>query len=129
VAVLVGVVGVASGLVYGEYDRGYYSEGNGGAIRRFATPPEMVGAVYSVGVYPMYPPQLAAGEGREDVQSYCSTCHSARYITMQPALPPGAWTAEVNKMVKVMGAGIPEEAQAVIIKYLLEHYTAGTRKR
>jgi hypothetical protein len=129
VAVLVGIVALASGLVYAQYDRGYYSVGNGGSIRRFAIPPEMHGAVYSVGVYPIYPPELAPGEGREDVQSYCSTCHSTRYITMQPVLPPDVWTAEVNKMVNVMGAGIPEDVQPVIIKYLQAHYTPETRKR
>jgi mono/diheme cytochrome c family protein len=129
VAIQVGLVGLASGLVYAQYDRGYYSEGNGGAIRRFAILLEMDGAVYSVGVYPMYPPELAAGEGREAVQSYCSTCHSTRYITMQPVLPPDAWTAEVNKMVNVMGAGIPEDVQPVIIKYLQAHCTPETRKR
>jgi mono/diheme cytochrome c family protein len=129
VEVLVGLAGLASGLPYGQFDRGYYSERNGGAIKRFATPPEADGAVYSVGVYPRYPPELAAGQGREDVQSYCSTCHGTRYITMQPALSPDAWTAEVNKMVNVMGAGIPEDVQPVIIKYLQAHYTPETRKR
>jgi len=108
---------------------GYYPEQNGVAIRRFAILPETDGALYSVRDYPLYLPELASGEGRAAVQSYCSTCHSTRYITMQPALRPDAWTAEVNKMVKVMGGGIPEEVQPVIIKYLQAHFALDTRKR
>jgi hypothetical protein len=48
---------------------------------------------------------------------------------MQPALPPDTWTAEVNKMVKVMGGGIPEEVQPVVSKYLQAYYALDTRKR
>lgn len=129
VAVLLGLLALAGGLVYAQYDRGYYSERNGDAITRFATPPETDGAVYSVPVYPLSLPELAPGEGRDIVQSYCSTCHSTRYITMQPPLPPETWAAEVNKMVKVMGQDIPEDVQPVIIKYLQAHYTVDTRKR
>jgi len=81
-----------------------------------------------VAAYPLYMPELAPGEGREAVQSYCATCHSTRYITMQPPLPPETWAAEVNKMVNVMGQPIPDEVQPVIIKYLQTHYTPETRK-
>ena len=94
-----------------------------------APPKEADNATYGVASYPLYPPELAPGEGREVVESYCSTCHSTRYITMQPPLSPDIWAAEVNKMVKVMGQPIPDDVQPTIIKYLQMHYTPDTRKR
>jgi hypothetical protein len=128
-AVLAGLVAMAGGLVFAQYDLGYYSHENPGAITQSAPPKETDGATYSVTAYPLYPPALASGEGREAVESYCSTCHSTRYITMQPPLSPDIWAAEVNKMVKVMGQPIPDDVQSVIIKYLQTHYTLETRKR
>ena len=129
IAILAGLAALAGGLVYAQYDAGYYSQKNPGAILQPAPPSETDGASYNVAAYPLYPPELAPGEGREATESYCSTCHSTRYITMQPPLPAETWVAEVNKMVKVMGQPIPEEAQPVIIKYLQTHYTPETRKR
>jgi len=124
-----GITALAGGLVYAQYEAGYYSQRNPGAIVQPAPPAFADGATYSTAAYPLYPPELAPGEGREVTESYCSTCHSTRYITMQPPLPPETWVAEVNKMVKVMGQPIPEEAQPVIIKYLQTHYTPDTRAR
>ncbi len=125
---LIGLAAAAGGLVYAQFNAGYYSQRNPGAITQPAPLRETDGATYSVAAYPLYPAELALGPGREEVHSYCSTCHSTRYITMQPPLPPEAWTAEVNKMVKVMGQPIPEDVQPVIIKYLQTHYTPETRK-
>jgi mono/diheme cytochrome c family protein len=127
-AVLAGLTAAAGSLVYAQFDGGYYSQKNSGAIAQTAPPKQTDGASYSVAAYPLYPPDLAPGAGREAVQSYCATCHSTRYITMQPPLPSGTWAAEVNKMVKVMGQPIPDDAQLVIIKYLQMHYTPETRK-
>jgi hypothetical protein len=129
IVILGGLAALAGGLVYAQFDVGYFSQKNPGAISQPAVSALTDGASYSVAAYPLYPPELAPGEGREATESYCSTCHSTRYITMQPPLPPETWTAEVNKMVKVMGQPIPEEAQPVIIKYLQMHYTPETRKR
>jgi hypothetical protein len=128
IAILAGLAAAAGSLVYAQFDAGYYSQKNLGAIMQPAAPKETDGATYAVTAYPLYPPELAPGPGREDVQSYCSTCHSTRYITMQPPLPPETWAAEVNKMVKVMGQPIPDDVQPVIIKYLQTHYALETRK-
>ena len=128
VVTLGGLTAAAGSLVHAQFDAGYYSQTNSGAIAQPAPPKETDGASYSVAGYPLYMPELAPGVGREAVQSYCTTCHSARYITMQPPLPPETWAAEVNKMVKVMGQPIPDEVQLVIIKYLRMHYTPETRK-
>src|ERR1700693_3447278 len=128
IAILAVLAAAAGSLVYAQFDAGYYSQKNLGAIMQPAAPKDTDGATYAVTAYPLYPPELAPGPGREDVQSYCSTCHSTRYITMQPPLPPATWAAEVNKMVKVMGQPIPDDVQPVIIKYLQTHYALETRK-
>ena len=129
IVVLTGFTAAAARLMYAQFDAGQYSQNNSGAIAQPAPPAEADGASYSVTAYPLYPPELAPGAGREAVQSYCATCHSTRYITMQPPLPPETWAAEVDKMIKVMGQPIPEDVQPVIIKYLQEHYTPENRKR
>lgn len=86
-------------------------------------------ATYGGGMYPLYPPALAEGEGKAEVEGYCSMCHSTRYITMQPPLPAGAWEATVHKMKAAFGATIPDAATAKIIAYLQAHYTPETRKQ
>lgn len=128
IAFLAGLAAAAGSLVYAQFNSGYYSGKNTGVIAQPAPLKETDGATYAVSSYPLYPPELAPGPGRLEVQSYCSTCHSTRYITMQPPLPAETWTAEVNKMVKVMGQPIPEDVQPVIIEYLQTHYTPETRK-
>ena len=88
-----------------------------------------VGASYEIVAYPLYRTELAAGDGEQEVSSYCNTCHSPRYITMQPPLPADTWTAEVNKMIKTYGASIPDDSTQKIIQYLQSHYTPETRKK
>jgi len=69
--------------------------------------------------------KLASGAQTTLVQLRCSTCHSLDYIVMNsPFLTRVAWEAEVRKMLKVMGAPIPENDVAPIVDYLTEHYGA-----
>ncbi len=68
---------------------------------------------------------LAAGEGKDTTEKYCSICHSLDYITMQPKFTKAQWTAEVNKMIKVMGAPIPEADAKIITDYLAAQYGTG----
>ena len=84
---------------------------------------------YQVSAYPVTAVDLAPGDGLQDIQIYCNTCHSPGYITMQPPLSAATWEAEVNKMNKTFGAAIPEENTQKIILYLQAHYTAETRKQ
>jgi hypothetical protein len=57
------------------------------------------------------------------VQLRCSTCHSLDYIVMNsPFLARTMWEAEVRKMMKIMGAPIPEDEVATIVDYLTRHY-------
>ncbi len=74
---------------------------------------------------PIINTELKAGDGRDKTASSCAICHSLDYITMQPKFPRAQWAATVNKMIKVMGAPIPEEDAKTIINYLTVQYGAG----
>src|SRR5580692_45347 len=51
---------------------------------------------------------LKPGPDAALTMGHCSACHSADYIVMNSVfLNKAGWTAEVNKMIKVMGAPIP----------------------
>jgi hypothetical protein len=67
--------------------------------------------------------RLKNGPAKELVVGRCAICHSLDYIPMNsPFLDRKGWEAEVDKMVKVMGAPItPEEAQK-IVDYLATEY-------
>jgi len=122
-------VAIASGAVYADLKKGYYSPEQLGSIQQTAPAALSPDADYEVSAYPVPALELAPGDGRPDVQIYCNTCHSPRYITMQPPLPAATWEAEVDKMNKAYGAGIPEDTARKIIAYLQAHYTPETRKR
>jgi hypothetical protein len=131
-ALLIGALGLsllAAGLVHAQSQTGNYTSKNPGSITQTVSSKQANGATYSVDAYPLYRPALAPGEGRDAVESYCNTCHSTRYIIMQPPLPAEAWEAEVNKMIKTFGMTNPEGVAPKIIKYLQERYTPETRKR
>lgn len=118
-----------AGTLKGDLQRGDYSQTNPGSLSQPAPRAQPSGATYAVDAYPLYRPELEPGEDRELAEAYCNTCHSTRYITMQPPLPAATWEAEVNKMIHVFGQAIPEDASPKIIKYLQTHYTPETRKR
>jgi cytochrome c5 len=119
----------ASVALYAEFYAGYYAVETNGTVRQTLPRAAAAGASYEVGAYPLYPAALAAGDGEREVTSYCNTCHSPRYITMQPPLPADTWAAEVKKMVKTYGASIPDDAMQKILYYLQSHYTPETRKK
>jgi hypothetical protein len=125
--IAIGVVAV--GAIYADLQIGYYAPENLGSVTQPAPVPQQANGAYTVTAYPLYKPQLVPGEGRQDVEAYCNTCHTPSYITMQPPLPAATWQSEVNKMGKTFGAQIPPESQASILKYLESHYTPETRKR
>ncbi len=57
------------------------------------------------------------------VRADCSICHSPDYIEMNSRfLTRSGWEAEVGKMIKVMGAPIPEQDVPRIVAYLTRHY-------
>ena len=120
---------MAAGVVYAEFKKGYYSPAELGSVQQTAPSELLPDSNYQVSAYPVPALELTLGDGRQDVQIYCNTCHSPRYITMQPPLPAATWEAEVNKMNKAFGAGIPEDDTRTIILYLQGHYTAENRKQ
>ena len=121
----------AATLLFAQSETGDYTPANLGSV---AQPPLRVqnsSAKYSVGSYPYYWPEseFPAGEGRDLMMGYCNTCHSPRYILMQPPLTHDQWAAEVTKMVKTFGMPIPDADQTTIINYLAAHYSPETRKK
>jgi hypothetical protein len=122
-------VALAASVVDADLKKGYYSPAELGSIQQAAPPALSPDSEYEVSAYPVPTLELAPGDGRQDVQIYCNTCHSPRYVTMQPPLPAATWEAEVNKMNKAYGAGIPQDTTRKIIAYLQTYYTPGTRKR
>ncbi len=120
---------IATGVIYADLKKGYYAQAELGSIRQAAPVELRSDSNYQVSVYPVPALDLTPGDGLQDVQIYCNTCHGPRYITMQPPLPAATWEAEVNKMNKTFGAAIPDENTQKIIRYLQAHYTAESRKQ
>jgi hypothetical protein len=118
----------ARGL-YAEFHAGIYTQAGPETIHQILPNAASTDATYDAGPYPIYYPELAAGEGKDEVENNCELCHSPRYITMQPPLPAQAWSDEVTKMRKTYGASIPDDTAQKIIQYLGSHYTPEMRKR
>jgi hypothetical protein len=57
--------------------------------------------------------------GAEAFKANCITCHSMRYIQMQPDFPEKTWQKIVDKMVKSFGAPISDSTSKAIVKYLV----------
>ena len=119
---------LAGGLVFAQMRSGSYGSSNAASIGQGAAPVFAPDAKYDVGPYPSYAPELAEGDGKQEVQSFCTSCHSTRYITMQPPLAGATWEAEVSKMIKVYGAPIPEATAKKITAYLQGHYARENRR-
>lgn len=67
--------------------------------------------------------QLKEAPGKDVVIRNCQTCHSLDYIIMNsPFLDRKGWEASVNKMIKTMGAPIPDDQVASIVDYLATNY-------
>ena len=65
------------------------------------------------------PLSIDKGPGMEEFIAHCQTCHTARYVFMQPKLSRAAWEKTVDKMIKVYGAEIDSATSVKIIDYLL----------
>lgn len=120
---------LAARILYADFRAGYYTSTGQETIHQMLPGAASTDSTYDAGQYPIYYPELAPGDGKNDVENNCELCHSPRYITMQPAMPAQAWSDEVNKMRKTFGASIPEDTAQRIIQYLGSHYTPETRKR
>lgn len=119
---------LVAGAVYADLKKGYYRPAELGSVQQSAPVELSPDSNYQVSAYPVPAADLAPGDGIQEVRIYCNTCHSPRYITMQPPLPAATWEAEVNKMNKTFGAAIPDDSTQKIILYLQAHYTAENRR-
>src|SRR5579863_4959218 len=129
VLLVLSVVAAAALLAFADLKKGDYTPAQLGALQQPAPPELNTDANFSASAYPVPAVDLAPGKGQQEVRIYCNTCHSPRYITMQPPLPPATWEAEVNKMNKAFGANIPEDDSRKIIAYLGAHYSVGNRSQ
>ena len=67
--------------------------------------------------------KLKPGPGMDKVEGNCQACHSLSYIPMNsPFLGAAGWDAEVNKMIKAMGAPIDDADAKAIKDYLAKNY-------
>jgi len=67
--------------------------------------------------------KLKDGPGRDKVEGNCAACHSLDYIPMNsPFMSAAMWDAEVNKMIKAMGAPISDDDAKAIKEYLTKNY-------
>jgi len=65
-----------------------------------------------------YQVHFPEGEGFSEFKSSCITCHSLRYIEMQPNFPEKTWDAIAKKMVKNFGAPIQDSTLTKVVHYL-----------
>jgi len=61
---------------------------------------------------------MPVAPGRDEFMRACATCHSARYVTMQPPFSRRQWDETVRKMVTAYGAPADEFQVGKIIDYL-----------
>ena len=64
-------------------------------------------------------PQFPDRDGKSEFVSYCSMCHSLKYVTMQPDFPEKTWRAEVTKMITKYKAPIDSVTGKKIADYLV----------
>ena len=63
--------------------------------------------------------KLPDAQGADAFRMNCVTCHSARYVQMQPLLARTTWEKIVDKMVKNYGAPISDSVAKNIVDYLV----------
>jgi len=68
---------------------------------------------------PNYSGEVPKGPNVQVYEKDCLLCHSARYVTTQPAFSRSTWEKEVKKMVDAYGATVPESDQSKIVDYLV----------
>jgi cbb3-type cytochrome c oxidase subunit III len=66
-----------------------------------------------------YQPDLHVAPGRDVFAVACLSCHSQRYIVMQPVMPAPKWEAVVRKMMTTYNAPIADDQIAPIAQYIV----------
>ncbi|GAC1413491.1 MAG: hypothetical protein NVS3B16_06630 [Vulcanimicrobiaceae bacterium] len=62
------------------------------------------------------------GPGQQVAQTYCLTCHSSGYVSMQPPMDAAHWAKTVSKMRKAYGMQISDADAAKVSEYLGKEY-------
>ncbi len=62
------------------------------------------------------------GPGLQVAQTYCLTCHSSGYVSMQPPMDAAHWAKSVTKMRKAYGAQMTDAEAETIADYLGKAY-------
>src|ERR1051325_729480 len=83
-----------------------------------APKPQADSAVHAIEL-PRYQPNLPAAPERDVFAVACLSCHSARYVTMQPPMTAAKWEESVRKMIKTFGAPITEQQVPQIVQYIM----------
>ena len=68
---------------------------------------------------PHFEPEMPAAPGRAAFMAACVSCHSPRYVTMQPRFPQRQWEESVGKMIKAYGAHVDTNQIREIVHYLV----------
>jgi mono/diheme cytochrome c family protein len=83
-------------------------------------PAQVANGVRSVPAYPVIWPEMPAGPNKDVYLANCVTCHSQRYVLMQPPFSRKVWTAEVAKMKTAYGATtMDDKVMPQIVDYLM----------
>jgi mono/diheme cytochrome c family protein len=77
---------------------------------------------------PHFEPQVPIAPGRDDYLVVCVSCHSPRYVIMQPLFPQRQWEETVDKMAKVYGAQMDQDQRASIVRYLVSTHGPDSRQ-
>ena len=68
---------------------------------------------------PAWDIELPEGPHRDEFQTSCLICHSARLPLGQPPFDREKWVEIVHKMVAVYGAPMTSEEESHVVDYLL----------
>jgi mono/diheme cytochrome c family protein len=79
---------------------------------------DVAGSVHSI-TLPHFEAELPVAPGRKAFVAACVSCHSARYVFMQPKFPQKQWEETVGKMIKVYGAHLDTNQLREIVGYLV----------
>jgi cytochrome c oxidase cbb3-type subunit 2/cytochrome c oxidase cbb3-type subunit I/II len=94
------------------------ADGSANSAKAITSETKSVANVHSI-VLPHFDPELLEAPGRDQYLQVCVSCHSPRYVTMQPPFPQRQWEETVDKMAKVYGAQIDQNQRASIVQYLV----------
>ena len=68
---------------------------------------------------PHLEPEIPVAPGRTEYMAVCVSCHSPRYVMMQPGFSQKQWEQTVDKMTKNYGAQMDGGQRTAIVGYLV----------